>query len=187
MTSHPEKTGKSKVSQRGLTLPELMITLTVMAILVSLSAPSVRGLISDRQVVNAAQVLHTSLMMARSEAVKRATTISLCKSDDGSSCDNDLDDWRSGWLIFADENSDGEYDSDNDHLIRVYATQDELDQMDWNRGDGLSFDSRGRLNVINGTFSLCKNLDSEFEQRKVVLIGSGRARVLEVTGTGQCS
>ncbi|MRI33719.1 hypothetical protein EOPP23_12050 [Endozoicomonas sp. OPT23] len=173
--------------QSGLTLPELMITLTVMAILVSLSAPSVRSLISDRQVASVARVLHTSLMMARSEAVKRSATVSLCKSDNGSSCDDDLADWSKGWLIFADENANGEFDSADDKMIRVYAEQDELDQLDWNKGDNLSFDSRGRLNVINGTFSVCKNLATEFEQRDVVLIGSGRARILEVTGDGQCS
>ena len=176
-----------RLNQTGFTLPELLVSLAVMAVLVSFAAPTVQNLMKDRQVTNTARVLHTSLLLARSVAVARASTVSLCKSLNGTTCNNGQDDWRSGWLVFADGDSNGEFDAVQDQLINVFEGSDELNILEWSRGDSLSFDSKGRLNVTNGTFNLCMNLTNEYEQRKIVVIGSGRARVLQVSGNGQCS
>ena len=62
--------------------------------------------------------LVTSLHLARSEAVTRATPVTACASTDGTTCTRSTN-WGNGWIIFTDSSGiAGELDAD-DELIRV--------------------------------------------------------------------
>lgn len=69
-------------SQKGFTLVELLITLSVVAILVSLAAPSFSTQVKQDRLVNSANQLSSLYKFARSEAVKRAQTITLLEQND---------------------------------------------------------------------------------------------------------
>jgi type IV fimbrial biogenesis protein FimT len=58
-------------SHRGFTLIELMVTISIVAILSTLAAPSFRRLIAQQRVKAATFALSESLWIARSEALKR--------------------------------------------------------------------------------------------------------------------
>lgn len=62
---------------RGFTLVEMAITVAVLAILVSVALPSFQGLIMAQRVRAAASELHASLILARSEAIKRNASVTL--------------------------------------------------------------------------------------------------------------
>ena len=62
-------------SQLGLTLIELLVTMVVIAVLATVAAPSFRGLIVDQRLTNAASAVNQSLWLARSEALKRNTSV----------------------------------------------------------------------------------------------------------------
>lgn len=61
----------------GFTLVELMVTLAVAAIILTLAVPSFQGLIEKSQLTTEANGLASAMQVARSEAVKRGENVSL--------------------------------------------------------------------------------------------------------------
>lgn len=84
---------------KGVTLLELLITLSVISILLSLAAPSFKSLIAEVRLASVADELYSSLQLARTEAVKRAIKVEICPSVDGSSCLTG-NNWNSGWMVW---------------------------------------------------------------------------------------
>jgi type IV fimbrial biogenesis protein FimT len=85
---------------RGFTLIELMVTLTVLAILLSIAAPSFSNLMAANRMSTQTNEFITALNLARSEAVRRGQPVAL------RSVGND-NNFSTGWKIFTDSNSDG--------------------------------------------------------------------------------
>ncbi|MFP4209434.1 MAG: GspH/FimT family pseudopilin [Wenzhouxiangella sp.] len=93
----PVKKSTSDRSQRGLTLLELMITIAVLAILVTAGIPQFQRLIQSNQTTSGANDLLSSLQLARSESVRRGSPVTLCPSTDQSTCSGS--DWSVGWVV----------------------------------------------------------------------------------------
>jgi type IV fimbrial biogenesis protein FimT len=85
----------------GFTLVELMVTLAVAAILATLAIPSFWNIIQNNRATTEANELVSALHFARSEAIKRATRVSLCPSTNQTGCTGGTD-WSDGWIIFVD-------------------------------------------------------------------------------------
>lgn len=163
--------------QKGMTLPELLITLSITAILMSVAAPSMRSLIASQRVSSIAQDVYGSFAFARSEAVKRRSPISICHSVNGSFCHDNGDDWGGGWLVFTDADSDGTLET-GDTLIRVFEALPEVVGLQWNRGANAGFNSKGHARKA-GTFTLCEQGASDTYVREIILSLTGRMRVAE--------
>jgi type IV fimbrial biogenesis protein FimT len=80
---------KLERSSQGFTLVELMIAMVVLAILAGIAVPLYRDLIADQRNRATANDLHSALVLARSEAVKRNTQITL----------SPVGTWTAGWRI----------------------------------------------------------------------------------------
>lgn len=76
----------------GFTLNELLVTLSVLAIVATAALPSFTQFIANQRVRNAASDLASAFTLMRSEAVKRNTSTTLAA--DGST-------WSSGWVVSA--------------------------------------------------------------------------------------
>ena len=63
--------------QRGFTTIELMMTITILGVLLTIAAPAFRDFVLDQRVKNASFELNVSLQYARSEAVKRNDSVSV--------------------------------------------------------------------------------------------------------------
>ncbi len=87
---------------RGFTLIELMVTVSVLAIVLSLAAPSFKGMISNSRSTSLASELTAAVNFARAEAVKRVKRVTICPSSNGTSCLTSSD-WAKGWLVFVDK------------------------------------------------------------------------------------
>jgi type IV fimbrial biogenesis protein FimT len=85
-----KKITSSAPRMTGFTLIELMIVVVIAAILASLAAPSFRDLIENQRIRAASGELYMSLALARSEAIKRNTDITLASVGGN---------WASGWQI----------------------------------------------------------------------------------------
>ena len=92
---------------RGFTLIELMMTLTVAAIMMAIAIPSMRTFLQNQRIASTASTLMYALSYARSEAVKEnnPTTlgvggIEVCPSLNGATCDN-AGNWSDGWVVLS--------------------------------------------------------------------------------------
>ncbi|WP_066016223.1 GspH/FimT family pseudopilin [Endozoicomonas atrinae] len=181
LSNHPPQHWFSPSKVMGVSLIELLVSLSVAAILIAASVPSMKDLIVNNRIDNVADELYGSLMLARSEAIKRQRTVSLCSTVDDLTCDESNSGWHHGWLIFTDESDDGLL-NDSDQLIRRVTEQSELISILWNRGYSLSFNSRGQTTQA-GTFQVCDQ-ESSSDSQAIIISMTGRLRTEE---QGACS
>nr|CAX84062.1 type 4 fimbrial pilin related protein [uncultured bacterium] len=75
--------------QQGFTLVEALISLAIVAILVTLGMPYMKNALLTWQLKNAVSDIHFSLIHARSEAIKRNANVTITPSGG----------WNNGWSI----------------------------------------------------------------------------------------
>jgi type IV fimbrial biogenesis protein FimT len=76
----------------GFTIIEMMVALAVLAVLVLVAAPSFSDLVTGSRVRTATSEVHTTLIFARSEAIKRAMAVDIVPAAGG---------WSNGWQVMA--------------------------------------------------------------------------------------
>lgn len=107
----------SMKNQRGLTLIELMVTLAVFAIVAALAFPGFQLYRQNSHRTTQINDLVAGLNLARTEAIKRRLSVTLCTSINGATCSN-VNNWTIGWIVFVDDNQNGLNDpTDNNGLI----------------------------------------------------------------------
>jgi len=108
------KSMMSKINARkresGFTVVELLITVAVCAILLTMAGPTFSAVVHKNRISAASNQLYVSLYAARGEALKRRSAVRVCPSANSTSCRNDGD-WSDGWLIFEDANANNAPDA----------------------------------------------------------------------------
>ena len=92
-------------STRGFTLMELLITISVLAILTTLALPAFTQFIQNNRLAGQANEFVAATQLARSEAIKRGVNVAVCSSDDGDACGGAFTD---GWIVIEDPGGDDE-------------------------------------------------------------------------------
>jgi type IV fimbrial biogenesis protein FimT len=178
-----------KYSQAGLSMLECLVALAVMAILTVLAEPGFRDLLVRRSVLVTAEALVGDLRFARSEAIKRGTQVSMCRSANGSAC-SPAGHWVEGWIVFVDRNTKGVVDP-GDEVLRVQSRQPQLESIasDNRTTDKASFSflPTGMSGPATQTFKLTPVAPVPSNSLRVVCVSSqGRPR-LAPPGADSCS
>jgi len=162
------------LNHQGFTLIELVITLSIAAILMAIAAPSFSSIIQNNRMTTQYNELLASLSLARSEAIKRAQQVTVCQSSTGTSCGGASSSWHVGWIVYVDTNTDDTRDGGEDILrVNSVLSGDNTLSYDSTRAafgsDGLAIGNSA------GTFTLC---DSRGDANKqgLVVSSTGRAR-----------
>ena len=150
---------------RGFTLIEMMVVIGIVAILAAIAAPNMGAMIKRQRIKTAAFDVFASLTYARSEAIKRNTTVTITPTSNN---------WANGWQI-----TDG-----NNNVLRDQKGWDNLTLTGPNT---VAFAGTGRLAAGSGTpFSLTGGAYgaavTSYDYRCVTLDLSGRA----VSKEGAC-
>ena len=87
-----------RAGNRGFTLFELMVTIAVAAIILSFGVPGFMSFIDNNRATTDTNDVVTALNLARSEATRRGSTITVCSSANAATCSGS-NDWSSGWVV----------------------------------------------------------------------------------------
>lgn len=111
-------------NNRGFTLIELMLTIAIAGVLLAVGIPSFQGFIANSNMAATNNSLVYSIQLARSTSMERLSSAGVCVSNDpeaeDASCDAGAG-YASGWIVYADDNSNGARDAGEDVLERVAA------------------------------------------------------------------
>ncbi|GIX31213.1 MAG: hypothetical protein KatS3mg124_1685 [Porticoccaceae bacterium] len=144
----PETVRGGRGKAGGFTLLELLVVLLLMGVLAALGVPRLEELLARRRVEGVAEDYVKGLVLARSEAVRRAAEVRF-RPRDGA-------DWASGFAVVADRDRDGDYDDepllvggDLPPGVAVAAAADHALTNPW-----LAFDALGAVTPLGERLSL---------------------------------
>jgi type IV fimbrial biogenesis protein FimT len=104
-----------KRHQNGFTLYELLITMLIVGVVLSLGVPNLSEFTANSRLSSSANDLHASFQLARSASARSKTNITICASANalaaGANCGGT---WDQGYIVFIDDDGD---------LIRGGATE----------------------------------------------------------------
>ncbi|WP_076542949.1 GspH/FimT family pseudopilin [Shewanella sp. UCD-KL21] len=132
--------------RNGFTLIELMVTIAVAAILLTVGVPSLISVYEGVRVNNNVDKIHNIVAFARNQAVSYGATVNVCPFASATSCGATTD-WSNGIRVFIN-NADG------DHELRAI---DNFNSQDKVKGSALmlSFTSEGMVSSGSGNIIYC--------------------------------
>jgi type IV fimbrial biogenesis protein FimT len=86
--------------QTGFTMVEMIMTVAVGAILLTVGIPSFRYITNSNRIAAEINGLLGDLQFARSEAVKEGVSVSVCVSSNGTACAG-TNTWQNGWIVIS--------------------------------------------------------------------------------------
>jgi len=104
---------------QGFTLIELIVSIAILAILLTVAIPSFRALIINNRITTQANDFVSDITYARAEAVRRNVRVAVCQSSTGTGCGGTTT-WEDGWIVFTDPDNDGILDP-GETLLRVHG------------------------------------------------------------------
>ena len=177
-----------KSRRAGFTLIELMVTLSVAAILITLAIPNMRNFLQNNRLTSGVNDLLHSIQVARTEAIKRQQgSVVVCGTTDpaaGTAALTCTYNTFRGWFVFQDLNNNWQRDA-NEPVIETHTLIDAsvTVKSDAN-GNIVSFGPSGFANpagaqVPTATLIMC-------DVRGVQTVGNNStARALFITATGR--
>ena len=140
-----------KRTQTGFTLYELMITLLIVGVVLTLGIPNMTEFTRNGRITGTANDLHAAFMMARSESARAKTNITICASADGANCGGT---WDQGYIVFVDLDGNLAVNGVDETVLRTHGPAETGVSMAV--ADGATFFSyaatgMGRGNVLGNT------------------------------------
>jgi type IV fimbrial biogenesis protein FimT len=167
----------------GFTLIEMLTVLLIASIVITVGLPAFRGIVVENRMTASSNELIASLILARSEAIKRNTFVTVCKSADAATCGDDGVAWNEGWIVFSNlSGATADTVDVGDEIIRVYSSLP----------DGITVAGQGAIapfvafrptgtsgtpiQNLQGTLIICD--DNELsDPRGVIVTNSGRSSI----------
>lgn len=159
--------------QRGVTLYEAIVTLTVAGVLAAVAIPTLQATLATARLTTATNTLMAALATTRSEAIKRGERVVLCPSNDYQSC-TDASDWHVGYLLYVDHDDDHRLDP-GEPVLRTFDALTGVTVRSSVYRDHVTYQPSGLASGSNLSFAVCAR--GAAAGRAVVVSNTGRARV----------
>lgn len=141
------------LSQFGLTLIELLVTIAIAAIVMGLAIPGFQAFFRSNTLANVSNEIRGSLMLAREEAIRRGRQVVVCTSTSGTACTTNDSDWSGGWIVFVDTNGDGAFAA-GEPILRVSAAVPEGATLRSTLANTVRYARNGQAHA-DGSFVAC--------------------------------
>lgn len=176
----------------GYNLVELMVALSIGAIVMGIGISSYRYVTNSNRVSTEVNALLGDMMLARSEAIKQGQPVSVCPSQNGTACDATTS-WQKGWIVFSDVNGDGAFTVGADTLLRVqkaFATTTDTFQSD-NAVEFVTYNREGfainqPTTLTNYITITLHTVPASTQWTRCLQIGTYGSLTTEHTGNGGC-
>lgn len=176
-------------SMHGYTLPELMVSLAIIVILMTIGISSYQSITWSNRIANEINDLRSYIELGRSEALKRGLTVIICPSTDEKSCSNGETNWKTGWIVFATNNATAggctatDSTASGNILIKKRPAFNSSDTAVYNpttsANNSLCFTRMGLLaSAYSGWFSFNVASKDPAYNRCITLATSGRADIV---------
>jgi len=116
-----------KRSQSGFTLYELLITLLIVGVVLTLGIPNLSQFTRNSRITGAANDLHAAFLLSRTEAARAKTNITICASANSTDPANaDCGgNWEDGFIVFVDDDADATRDIPDETVLRAHPVAPE--------------------------------------------------------------
>lgn len=174
----------------GFTLIEMLVSVAILGVLAALAVPQLETPLATSRLRAVTGEFVASLGSARTEASRRGVAVSLCpRAAASNTCNTSATDWNNGWLVYADANASGSFDS-GDPLLGVRTALPKGARIGANQTAPVSVLPSGEH--VFGTEGAARTLAFAWDKgsRYVVISRVGRASVLSADECGpatQCT
>jgi type IV fimbrial biogenesis protein FimT len=176
--------------QSGFTLYELLITVLVIGVVLTLGIPNLSQFTQNSRISGTANDLHSSFLLARSEAARAKAPVTICASANSlgaATCGGATFD--DGWIIFMDLNGDLQRAGAGESVIRAHPAVDSAIDIATNAGAtyfGFAPTGLGRGDV-GGVPAVQTAVICDARGNVVAAGGNSAARFLVVTPIGRAT
>jgi prepilin-type N-terminal cleavage/methylation domain-containing protein len=175
--------------QTGFTLYELMITLLIVGIVLSVGIPNFAEFSRNGKITTTANDLHSTFYLARTEATRAKNIITICSSLDPMNatpaCGGQFED---GWIVFEDLDGDIAVDAGESILKAFPPTRNGVAIDSQGATDYFSFAATGLgRGDIGGVTAVTKMMICDDRGNSTAAGGYSAARVLVVTPLGRAT
>ncbi len=139
--------------KHGFTLIEILITIAIAAILLSIVVPSFTSLIESSKARTTRDSLISSIYAAKQQSQSERVNVYLCPTSNGTSCLTTTS-WGTDWLVYEDNDSSGALNN-SDTIIINSSSKINLIKSTENQ---VKFTPTGHSSA--NTFQICSNTDS---------------------------
>ncbi len=165
----------------GYSLYELIITIGLVALVMSLGLPSFGKILANHRLKAEVDALFHAVHLARKESVVRRRAVTLCPSHDGQNCEPQFD-WSGGWIMFVNLDRDTPATRDSDEPVLQRFSGISHNTVTANRRS-FSFRTTA-LRATNGTFIFCDKARRGVA-RALIVSYTGRPRVSRIDRSGK--
>ncbi|MEN2508499.1 GspH/FimT family pseudopilin [Stutzerimonas stutzeri] len=157
----------------GFTLFELLITLSVLSVTLSIAVPQLRDSLVQAEVDTTSRLLLASMNTARHEAIKRNTFVVMRANGR----------WEDGWVIFVDGNQNAEKDA-GEVVLFAQSEQSKLQiQGNGTMAGYIGYGGTGRSRQASGAFQAGNLLICSAKRtNKLIVNAGGRTRAENIAG-----
>jgi type IV fimbrial biogenesis protein FimT len=176
----------ANLPQQGFTLVELLVVMTIVAILLAMAIPSYNSLAISTTASQYASSMAESALLARAEAIRRNAAVSVCVSADGATCGSGG--WEQGWLVSCMSNDHVTCDTSGTSTLVIQYQGPANSGWKISEASGLAklnFDPSG-TGATAASMTVCRATPSVGEEQRLVRIGAtGRPTVVK-TSSATC-
>lgn len=164
---------------KGFTLLELLASLLIAFIILSLGLPTFSTVIENSKRKETVYALMGMLNFARDMAVSSSENVVICPSDDGFACIASRD-WAKTLLVFVDKNRNNKLDEE-ENLLRNFDYADTKHSLNWKSFGNktyLNFYADGSTGFQSGRIFYCYDEGEDLNNKaQIIVYRTGRSRI----------